>query len=352
MTSDKTPAPQSVLADLSKFSLPAYAYYDPEILALERDRIFRKSWQLICHESDIPHEADFCRLDLLGDRAIAIRWPDGTLRCLNGDDVEAEESAGNLQNTNNDKHDWTSLVSGGTGLDCEIFLGFIFVRVDGNGPGLQKLFEPVSDELTPYRFRELKPLGRVKLRPRNANWKNIADNYVDALHIPVAHPGLSDLFGGSYTMDILGDIHRLSGRISGDAKGWSGQAYRDHLPRITQLPETSQDLWLYYRLWPNLAFDIYPDQVDFMQFIPLGPEKTLIREITYGLPDQRRDLRAARYLNWRINRQVNSEDTDLIQRVQEGMKSSAFSIGPFGASEICLRDNAQRIRNLIPELQG
>ena len=86
--------------------------------------------------------------------------------------------------------------------------------------------------------------------------------------------------------------------------------------------------WVYYRLWPNLAFDVYPEQMDFMQFIPISAEKTLIRELPYALPDERREVQIARYLNWRINRQVNAEDTDLISRVQDGMGTSGFSSGP------------------------
>jgi phenylpropionate dioxygenase-like ring-hydroxylating dioxygenase large terminal subunit len=60
-------------------------------------------------------------------------------------------------------------------------------------------------------------------------------------------------------------------------------------------------------------------------------------------------MRAARYLNWRINRQVNAEDTALIARVQAGMQSSAYKPGPLGESEVCLRSFARKLRNLIPE---
>ena len=41
-------------------------------------------------------------------------------------------------------------------------------------------------------------------------------------------------------------------------------------------------------------------------------------------------MKAARYLNWRINRQVSLEDTGLINRVQDGMGSKSFSVGPAG----------------------
>ena len=60
-------------------------------------------------------------------------------------------------------------------------------------------------------------------------------------------------------------------------------------------------------------------------------------------------MRVARYLNWRINRRVNEEDTALISRVQVGMASRSFSVGPLSDKEVCLRHFCQRMRDLIPQ---
>jgi phenylpropionate dioxygenase-like ring-hydroxylating dioxygenase large terminal subunit len=60
-------------------------------------------------------------------------------------------------------------------------------------------------------------------------------------------------------------------------------------------------------------------------------------------------MRAARYLNWRINRRVSLEDKALIERVQAGMASRGYSPGPLGKNEVSLRSFARRIRDLIPE---
>ena len=75
----------------------------------------------------------------------------------------------------------------------------------------------------------------------------------------------------------------------------------------------------------------------------------LIREIGYARPDARREMRVSRYLNWRINRQVNAEDTVLIQRVQDGMASGSYAQGPLAAGEVALRSFGRRLRALIPE---
>jgi phenylpropionate dioxygenase-like ring-hydroxylating dioxygenase large terminal subunit len=92
-----------------------------------------------------------------------------------------------------------------------------------------------------------------------------------------------------------------------------------------------------------------------MQFLPVSATETVIREISYALPDafvpedRRRAMKAARYLNWRINRRVNDEDTALIARVQAGMQSASYEAGPLGTSEVCLRSFAQRLRRMVPE---
>jgi phenylpropionate dioxygenase-like ring-hydroxylating dioxygenase large terminal subunit len=134
-----------------------------------------------------------------------------------------------------------------------------------------------------------------------------------------------------------------------ESANWSERMYQRHLPHVDHLPNERQRLWTYFKLWPNLAFDVYPDQIDFMQFLPISPTETLVREIAYVHPDARREMKAVRYLNWRINRQVSLEDKNLIERVQDGMGSASYATGPLGASEVCLRSFATRMRALIPQ---
>jgi phenylpropionate dioxygenase-like ring-hydroxylating dioxygenase large terminal subunit len=195
----------------------------------------------------------------------------------------------------------------------------------------------------------VKPLRRIGERVREVNWKNAMDNYVDALHIPVAHPGLGELIGSTYRLEIDRGVYKIYGDLDtlrSDTP--SNRAYCSFLPKVDHLPEDRQRLWTYYKLWPSLAFDVYPDQIDFMQFIPLTPTSCLLRESAYALDDSRREMKAARYLNGRINRSVNLEDKGLIERVQDGMASSSFDQGPLGKTEICLRDFAERMRQTIP----
>src|SRR5690606_787883 len=182
--------------------------------------------------------------------------------------------------------------------------------------------------------------------------KNVADNYSDALHITVAHPGLTRLFGDGYGIEAQPWIDKMWGRLRDEpSRNWSERLYQRLLPVVEELPPERRRLWTYFKLWPNVAFDIYPDQIDFMQFLPVSPTETLIREIAYVHPDARREMRAARYLNWRINRRVNLEDKALIERVQAGMQSSSYTVGPLSSEEVCLRSFTRGMRGLIPQAQ-
>ena len=360
------------------FGLPGWLYHDPEAYALEQERIFRRSWQLVCHLSDIPAAGDWQSLANGGESIIVIRGEDGAVRALSN--VCRHRAARLLDGPQGcarklvcpyhawsyqldgslvgvpGKRDYPALDMAEYGLHAfavEIWRGFVFVRIEGEGPSVAEMMAPHEAEIAPYRFEDMRALGRVVMRPRAVNWKNIADNYSDGLHIPIAHPGLKRLFGPGYGIEAQPWADKMWGPLLEGVPGSSSEAlYRKFLPRVDHLPADRQRLWIYFKLWPNTAFDIYPDQIDFMQFIPVSPTETMIREIAYVLPDERREMKAARYLNWRINRQVNKEDTALINSVQQGMASSSYDVGPLGSTEVCLRSFARKYRALMPVVRN
>jgi len=98
-------------------------------------------------------------------------------------------------------------------VEQEIYLGFVFVRLACGGPSVREMAAPYEHELAAYRFEELVPQGRVTLRPRAVNWKNVADNYSDGLHITVAHPGLTRLFGQGYGVEAQPWIDKMWGTL-------------------------------------------------------------------------------------------------------------------------------------------
>lgn len=352
------------------WSLPAWLYTDPEYFALETARVIRPSWQIVCHESDIAEPGAFHTLDYLGESVLAVRGGDGAVRafhnvCRHRAMRLVEGPSGCAKKISCPYHSWTYELDGrlsgvpskgdypalrmeDNGLapvEVEVWRGFVFVRLEpGPFPSVAEMMAPYEGEIAPYRFEDMRCISSVRLRDRAVNWKQVGDNYSDNLHIPVAHGGLTRLFGKSYAIEARPWVDRMTGEIDEGHRGnfWE-RFYRAHLPH------GAQRRWLYYKLWPNMAFDLYADQIDFMQWLPLTPTTTVLREMAYALPSEDRTMKLVRYANWRINRVVNKEDTWLIERVQRGMGSQSYEVGPIGRSEVCLRSFALKIRALIPE---
>lgn len=357
-------------------SLPAWLYNDPGFFEQEREKIFRSAWHIVGHVNDAPKPGDYVTLDILGDRVVSLRGADGKVRsfhnvCRHRAAKLAPESRGSCgHRLVCPYHAWSYTLDGKLanvpkwqgfdGLDAasyglkpveqEIYHGFIFIRFAPGLPSVAEMMAPYADEIEAHALETLIPGGRVTLRPRPVNWKNVGDNYSDGMHIGVAHPGLSRLFGATYKIEAREWVDKMSGELQQNAsENWSERAYQSLLSSLENVPAQRRRLWAYYKLWPNVAFDLYPDQVDFMQFIPVSPTETMIREIAYVYPDDSREVKAARYLNWRINRQVNAEDTTLIEGVQAGMASSSYTSGPLSPKEVCLISFSERMRALIPD---
>jgi phenylpropionate dioxygenase-like ring-hydroxylating dioxygenase large terminal subunit len=358
------------------FSLPGWIYRDAGFLRAEKERVFAPSWQIVCHLNDIPNPGDYHTLDFFGEPIVAVRGRDRAVRAFFN---VCRHRASRLLDGGSGHcpgrivcpyHAWTYDLDGTLAavphrrefvdfstsqyglkpVEAEIYKGFVFVRLLPGLPGVAQMLAPYEDELACYRLEELEPLGRLTSRLRQVNWKNVTDNYSDGMHISVAHPGLSRLFGQTYGIEAGTWVDKMWGHLrDAPSSQLSERMYQSVLPRAPHLPEERQRLWTYFKLWPNVAFDIYPDQIDFMQMIPVSPTETLVREIAYAHPDARREMRAARYLNWRINRRVSLEDKALVERVQSGMTSRSYTPGPLGHNEVSLRSFARRLRELIPE---
>ena len=360
---------------LEDLSLPGWLYFDPEFFDAEKRAFLRAAPQVVCHESEIAEPGEWRTLEYLGESVIVIRGDDGDIRafsnvCRHRGSRLVDGQGGCSKVLTCPYHAWSYARDGrlvgvphrqeypGLQTDklslfpvaLENWRGFLFITLEPGVPSVAEIMAPYEAEIEPYRFRELRALQQVRLRPRALNWKTISDNYSDHLHIPVGHPGLTRLFGRSYRIEAKDWVDKMEGDlVEKESANPSERVYQHHLPRVDHLPESHQRKWHYYKLFPNVAFDIYPDQVDFMQFLPISATESVIREISYALPDDRREMKAVRYLNWRINRRVNAEDTELITRVQLGMQSPTYVAGPLGTSEVCLRSFARKLRRMIPE---
>jgi PAH dioxygenase large subunit len=55
-------------------------YADPEIFEIEQDRLFRRTWLFLAHESELSNAGDYVTRELAGEPVVLIRGDDGKIR--------------------------------------------------------------------------------------------------------------------------------------------------------------------------------------------------------------------------------------------------------------------------------
>lgn len=366
-----------VLADDERGGLPWWTYFNKELLEIEKDQLFRRCWQLVGHVSDIPEPGDYLTLDVVGERAIAVRGKDGTVRCFHnvcrhrGSRVVADSQGSCKAAITCPFHGWSYNFDGTlrgaprsrslpkldpqehglVPLEYEIWEGLIFVRfAPSEQPSVAAMMASHMAELGRYRIGEMQPLGGFDSEEMPVNWKAVRDVDNEGYHVPIAHPSLQDLYGRSYVDDAhdYGTSRSFAPFNTGESRQWSVRHYKKLLPKVEHLPEANQRAWLYIGLFPNTVLMLYPDQVGFYQEFPLGVGRTLQRSAAYALPDPRREMKLARYLTRRIDRVTSREDVQLIIWSWESMQSSGFAGMILSDLEAGVRAYHDQLRTLIP----
>lgn len=332
-------------------TLAPWTYQSSELLQLEKNTLFKPSWQFVGHICDLKNVGDFLTFHGFDERVVVVRDGEGKINAFHnicrhrGAPVIAESSGNCRYAMSCPFHGWTygldgklqgvpsastfkNLDKSGIALeavDVEIWMGLIFVRIQPGGDSLEDQMRPIEEELLPYRLDQVDALfpGSDELKPYN--WKIIHDIDNEGYHVPIGHPSLQQLYGANYLDTIENGFSVSRGRFNKKiGSSWSVKNYRKLLPKFDHLDDDRQGMWMYVLLFPNLVLGLYPDMMEIYMTIPVSVNQTRYISRTFALPDSRPEVRAARFLNVRINNETSEEDDKFVSWLQEGMKSSAW----------------------------
>lgn len=358
--------------------LPGWAYGDAELVTDEHDRVFRPSWQIACHTSELPKDGSYVVLDLYRDSVVVLRRGPADFRAFLNScrhrGTKLVEGAGDCgKHIRCPYHGWAYDLSGDLkavperkqfpGVDfatlslrpveLEVFHGFVFVRIDGGGPSVAAMWGSYSQDMAEYYFDQVKPLMPIYEEHWPVNWKIAMENNLESYHVAASHPALFRVVGRATTEDMLGlGVMRGENRLrEKPLASWSERIYQKHVEAVgSHLPTNSRRLFRFFSMLPNLALDIYPDLMRFLQIIPRGPQRCAIRIGVYAREDASREATAVRYVNGRLNRAVMREDRLVCERMQTGVSSRDFRPGPLAIQEEALMDFHGMLREAIPRI--
>ncbi|WP_395542668.1 aromatic ring-hydroxylating dioxygenase subunit alpha [Neotabrizicola sp. sgz301269] len=373
---------EPIPSDWDRRGLPAWTYQSAALFALEREHLFLTHWQVAGHANDIPNPGDWISFDLLGERALVVRGQDGQPRafmnlCRHRGARVVDGVSGSCRGALVCPfHGWVYNLDGslrgaarpetfGPGFDkakfglkpveLQVFGGFLFLRFrPGPQPDVAALLAPYAADFVSNRAETLLPAQACSWTTElPVNWKSVRDVDNEGYHVPLAHPALQDLYGRDYRDIYLPDGLHVSYGFFGDRAGrrWSVQRYVKHAPEQPHLPPHLRRTWAYYGLFPNTVFAFTPEGAQYYHDLPVDPGCTKLTGRQYRYPNESRQMRLARYLAARIDRETSAEDQQLSIWSNESMRSEGFEGFHLSDLEWGLRRHHDQLRHLLPVMR-
>jgi len=322
-------------------SLRADAYTEQKWFDTDLRAILARNWQWVCHVEALRTPGSYIATQIAGQPIVVVRDRDGVLRAFyNVCKHRAHEllsGSGTTTRIMCPYHAWVYKLDGqlvrapetehledfNTGDICldevqvEEFCGFVYVNLD---PAAKSLSEQTGSLETEIRHWapdiENLTFGRRLTYDIKSNWKNVIDNFLECYHCPTAHKDFCELVDmDTYKVTTYG-------------------IYSSHMAEAGKAPNSAYDVsnatvktHAVWWLWPTTCLMRYPGRSSMivLNVIPMGPERTLETYDFYlETPDpDTMELDAMRY----IDEVLQPEDIGLVESVQRGMNTPAFTQG-------------------------
>ncbi len=369
-------------SNFDRSGLPGWCYFSDELFDLESEELFRKHWQFVCHENEILEPGSYATINIVNERGLVVRGHDCKIRAFHnlcrhrGSRVVADQKGRCSKAIVCPYHGWSYNFDGSLRgvpnrdtfsgvnfhnlglipLEMEIWNGFVFVKFKkSDQPSLSCVLEKFNTEIAPFNIDKMIPVeGSEWSEILDANWKSVRDVDNEGYHVRQAHPSLFDLYGRNYVDEPYenGTSRSLGKFNDAPSKKWSVRGYRDILKKYNwlSLNKVQRNSWLYVGVFPNLVFGFYPESVIYYYEFPLSATKTVQKGGVLRHADETREMKAARYLSGRIDRDTGKEDQMLVVWASEATKSSAFTKIILSDLEFGVKTYHDHLRRVMPVL--
>jgi phenylpropionate dioxygenase-like ring-hydroxylating dioxygenase large terminal subunit len=233
MAAETVPPPEFLKTDSYEYMgsapLAAARYTSPEFFAQELRAMWPNVWQFAAREEELPDEGDVVVYENAGRSYLVVRQADGSVRafhnvCLHRGRKLRLESGwarafkcpfhGFTWNPDGSlkeipcRWDFGHLTDESMELpqaQVERWGGYIFLKENAGGPSLAEFLAPLPDHFSRWKHEECTTViwvGKVI----NANWKAVAEAFMEAWHSVVTHPQILPFTGDANTRyNVYGD---------------------------------------------------------------------------------------------------------------------------------------------------
>ncbi|WP_294926504.1 ring-hydroxylating oxygenase subunit alpha [uncultured Paracoccus sp.] len=322
-------------------SLNADAYTDPRWYQVDLQAIIARTWQWVCHVEKVRNPGDYIAVQIAGQPVAVVRDREGKLRAFyNVCKHRAHhllEGNGNTTRIMCPYHAWTYKLDGQLvraphtetledfnareicldQVQVEEFCGFVYVNLDPQAEPLSKLSGDLETEIRHWAPDiDNLTFGHRLTYDIRSNWKNVIDNFLECYHCPTAHKDFCTLVD----MDTYKvTTHGIYSSHMAEAGKTSNSAYDTSNAKV----KTHAVWWL----WPNTCLMRYPGRSSMivLNVIPAGPDRTL-ETYDFYLETPEADATEQEAIRY-IDEVLQPEDIGLVESVQRGMNTPAFTQG-------------------------
>jgi len=342
-------------------TLPGRDYYGPEVFELDRERIFFGHWFYLGRAEHLVAPGDYVAADVAGESIVVVRGKDDVLRgfynvCRHRGSRLCDAGTGHMRGAIKcPYHAWSYAFDGrliGTPMVAEdeidraalglwpvavdTWAGFLFVNFSDDP-------EPLVDSLaeqreSPLPFERFGPLGELQVGARTvvevaANWKILVENYNECLHCPTVHPELVAVVPTYRRGEVIEDGRSDGGVGIADGGTSFTRSGRSELPVMPGFAAHEATSIYAAFVFPNMFLDISGTSTVATCLQPRGPEETTVVAEYLFQPET---VAAPGFDPSEIvdfTELVASQDYAVCERVQQGVRSRAFTHGVYAEKD-------------------
>ena len=316
-------------------TIPSSWYTDARLGPFEQRAVFRPSWQVVGHVSQVANAGDYVCATVAGEPIIVVRNADGEIRafynvCRHRGGPLAMDDHGACRMLQCRYHGWTYTLDGAlrgvprfdrtelfdradfalVPVAVDVWEGLVWVCVGEPALPLAATLDGIAERIAPQDLTGVRFHSRVEYAVA-CDWKVYVDNFLEGYHLPLVHPELCK------TLDVSAYVTETFERHS-----------LQHSP-IRETPDGGvygEGDAFYYFVFPNVMLNILPGRLQTNVVLPDGPGRCrVLFDFFYAdgtAPDQIAGDLA-------FSDAVQQEDIEICEAVQRGLASRGYDRGRF-----------------------
>ena len=337
--------------------LPGEVFKNPDIYRKECDHIYRDGWISIACAQQLKNVGDLLPVDIAGHPLLVLRDKNRQIRvfhnvCRHRAAPLAEEACNKPNLLICPYHRWAYQLDGSLQAapyfhgkhripmsDAEksdkgllpvrfvVWWDIVFVNISGDAEAFDEFIAPLNNLLEDYDNRGLQQFSSTDYAAR-ANWKLVADNFLDNYHVPFVHSQACPPGSILEQEDLLLSADIMGLRLPNGALNKPEKTSRP-IPGFSGLDESKRGTQQWFCIFPNTLFFVDPVWVQTIIVKPQSETRSTETLSLYVANEEAMssNLEEERTALHQVLNEVNEQDIALLNSLQMPRSSKAADLG-------------------------